>query len=148
MSNTAPAFIHLRVRSAYSLLQGALPIAKLAKLQKQLDLAGAQLPDSADVPQLLAKLGERARQTGLMIEEFKPSAEKQKEFLSEISFHMRVKGSYHDIAMFIDSIGRLDRIINIANLAMDNPKTEASKVIVSSKFDVKTYCFNQEKKNK
>ena len=32
MTNAAPAFIHLRVRSAYSLLQGALPIPKLAKL--------------------------------------------------------------------------------------------------------------------
>ena len=29
---TLPAFVHLRVRSAYSLLQGALPIAELAKL--------------------------------------------------------------------------------------------------------------------
>ncbi len=29
---TAPAFIHLRVHSAYSLLEGALPIGKLAKL--------------------------------------------------------------------------------------------------------------------
>ena len=32
MTNSAPQFIHLRVRSAYSLLQGALLIPKLAKL--------------------------------------------------------------------------------------------------------------------
>ena len=32
MTNAAPTFVHLRVRSAYSLLQGALLIPKLAKL--------------------------------------------------------------------------------------------------------------------
>ena len=32
MAPTLPRFVHLRVRSAYSLLQGALPIGKLAKL--------------------------------------------------------------------------------------------------------------------
>ncbi|MEM7750526.1 MAG: PHP domain-containing protein, partial [Pseudomonadota bacterium] len=30
--DAAPQFIHLRVHSAYSLLEGALPIGKLAKL--------------------------------------------------------------------------------------------------------------------
>ncbi|MGI9480484.1 MAG: DNA polymerase III subunit alpha [Hyphomicrobiaceae bacterium] len=45
MSNTAPAFIHLRVRSAYSLLQGALPIAKLAKLSVANDFPAIALTD-------------------------------------------------------------------------------------------------------
>lgn len=121
-------------------------IAKLAKLQEQLDKARAQLPDSADVPQLLAQLGNRARQTGLAIDEFKPAAERKLDFVAEISFRMKVKGSFHDIAMFIDSVGKLDRIINIANLTMENPEILASKVIVSSRFDVRTYRFVQEKK--
>ncbi|MFY0610465.1 MAG: DNA polymerase III subunit alpha [Hyphomicrobiaceae bacterium] len=45
MSNTAPAFIHLRVRSAYSLLQGALPIAKLAKLSVANNFPAVALTD-------------------------------------------------------------------------------------------------------
>ncbi len=123
-------------------------IAKLATLQEQLDKARAQLPDTADVPQLLAQLGNRARQTGLLIDEFVPSPEKKKDFYAEIAFNMKVKGSYHDIATFIDSVGRLDRIINIVNLSMDTPKIQASKVIVSSQFNVKSYRFLGKKKKK
>lgn len=121
---------------------------KLAELQQLLDEARAKLPDSADVPQLLAQLGSRARQTGLAIESFEPLKEASKGFYAEIAFRMKAKGSYHEIAMFIDSIGKLDRIINVSDLTMGNPETLASKVIVSSTFDVKTYRFIQESAGK
>src|SRR5215475_8227791 len=34
-ANTKPGFVHLHVHSSYSLLEGALPIAKLAELAKK-----------------------------------------------------------------------------------------------------------------
>lgn len=116
---------------------------KLAGLQQSLDEARAKLPDSANVPQLLAQLGSRARQTGLTIDSFEPLKEVTKGFYAEIAFRMKAKGSYHEVAMFIDSIGRLDRIINVSDLKMGNPETQASKVILSSTFDVKTYRFTE-----
>jgi type IV pilus assembly protein PilO len=120
---------------------------KLGVLQEQLDQARAQLPDSADVPQLLAQLGNRARDSGLDIEEFNPADEKSKDFYAEIAFRMKVRGSYHEIALFIDSVGKLDRIINIVNLEMTNPDMQAAKVVVNSTFDVKTYRFLQQSGN-
>ena len=42
---TQPAFVHLRVRSAYSLLQGALPIPQLAKLAVANKFAALALTD-------------------------------------------------------------------------------------------------------
>jgi len=118
--------------------------AKLTQLQQQLDEARAKLPDNADVPQLLAQLGSRARQTGLAIESFEPQDEVNKGFYAEIPFKVKATGSYHEVAMFVDAIGKLDRIINVMNLTMDKPKTESSKVIVSATFDVKTYRFTSE----
>ena len=44
-SATLPAFVHLRVRSAYSLLQGALPIPQLAKLAVGNKFAAVALTD-------------------------------------------------------------------------------------------------------
>jgi DNA polymerase-3 subunit alpha len=42
----APQFVHLKVHSAYSLLEGALPIAKLAKLAEAMQLPALGLTDS------------------------------------------------------------------------------------------------------
>ncbi|RUO97805.1 DNA polymerase III subunit alpha [Hyphomicrobium sp.] len=42
----APRFIHLKVHSAYSLLEGALPIAKLAKLATAMNLPAIGLTDT------------------------------------------------------------------------------------------------------
>ena len=117
---------------------------KLGELQEQLDQARAQLPDEADVPQLLAQLGAKARETGRAIDEFKPSEETIKDFYAEIGFKMKARGSYHELGLFIDSVGKLDRIINISNLVMESPKIESSKVVVSANFDVKTYRFVSE----
>ena len=41
--------------------------ARLNELQQDLNVARAQLPDAEDVPQLLAQLGNKARQAGLTI---------------------------------------------------------------------------------
>jgi DNA polymerase-3 subunit alpha len=42
----APQFVHLKVHSAYSLLEGALPIAKLAKLAEAMQLPALGLTDT------------------------------------------------------------------------------------------------------
>lgn len=115
--------------------------ARLNELQQNLNEARAQLPDEADVPQLLAQLDNRARQAGLAISRFEPKTEVAKDFYAEIGFDMDVRGSYHEIATFIDSVGKLDRIVNVSEITMKDPKTVNQKVVVGSEFVIKTYRF-------
>jgi type IV pilus assembly protein PilO len=117
---------------------------KLATLQNQLELARAKLPDAADVPQLLAQLGSRAEQVGLVIDEFQPKDETNKGFYAEIAFDMKVTGTYHEVAMFVDSVGKLDRIVNVAEIKMDKPRPLNSKIVIDGKFRVKAFRFAQE----
>ncbi|MBC7793570.1 MAG: type 4a pilus biogenesis protein PilO [Clostridia bacterium] len=115
--------------------------ARLNELQNSLNEAREQLPDDPDVPQLLAQLDNRARQAGLAISRFEPKGEKKQDFYAEINFDMDVRGSYHEIATFIDSVGKLDRIVNVIGISMDQPKTVNQKVVVQSDFTVRTYRF-------
>jgi DNA polymerase III subunit alpha len=46
---TAPAFIHLKVHSAYSLLEGAIPIPKLAKLAAAYKMPALALTDTGNL---------------------------------------------------------------------------------------------------
>lgn len=114
---------------------------RLANLQRDLDRAKALLPDSDNVPELLAQLGNAAHETGLEIVKFQPQGETIKDFYAVINFSIQVRGSYNEIAMFIDRIGKLDRIVNVTDLTMKNPKTQQEKVVVDGSFQVKTYRF-------
>jgi type IV pilus assembly protein PilO len=119
--------------------------ARLNELQQDLNVARSQLPDAADVPQLLAQLGNKARQSGLTIVNFEPKGESVKEFVADLTFAMQVKGSYHEVGTFIDSVGKLDRIVNVAGLSLENPKTLNKKILVDAKFTLSTYRFIGEK---
>lgn len=115
--------------------------ARLTELQQRLNEARAQLPDDADVPQLLAQLDNRARQAGLEIARFEPRGEQPQDFYAEVGFEMKVRGSYHEIGSFVDSVGKLDRIVNVMGISMTDPKTENQKVLVTGDFTIKAYRF-------
>jgi type IV pilus assembly protein PilO len=115
--------------------------ARLTELQASLNLARSQLPDDPDVPQLLAQLGNKAKQAGLEIDRFEPKGEAPKDFYAEIIFDMKVHGSYHEIGTFLDAIGKLDRILNVTGLSMSNPRSVNQKIVVDCSFTIKTYRF-------
>ena len=61
------------------------------------------------------QVGNRAWDVGLSIDRFEPLGETTKDFYSEI-LTMRLKGTYHEIATYIDSIGKMDRIVNVTGI--------------------------------
>ena len=122
--------------------------ARLAELQSSLQVARAMLPDDAAVPEFLSQLGNKARQSGLNIETFEPKGEAAEDFFSEIIFRVKVRGSYHEVATFIDAVGKLDRIVNVSDIVMSTPVVESQKILVKSEFNVKTYRFLSEEQRK
>jgi type IV pilus assembly protein PilO len=115
--------------------------ARINELQQQLNEARAKLPDQADVPQLLAQLGNKGRQLGLAIDRFQPGSETPAEFYATIAFAVEARGSYHEVGMFLDAVGSLDRIVNVTDISLTDPKTENQKVVVKSQFNLSTYRF-------
>ena len=115
--------------------------ARFQQLELELARAKTVLPDTADVAQLLSVLGNKARDVGLSIDRFEPLGETTKDFYSEILFTMKLKGTYHEIATYIDSIGKMDRIVNVTGISMSNPTAEDQRVILDGEFIIKTYRF-------
>ena len=115
--------------------------ARFQQLELELVRAKTVLPDTADVAQLLSVLGNKARDVGLSIDRFEPLGETTKDFYSEILFTMKLKGTYHEIATYIDSIGKMDRIVNVTGISMSNPTAEDQRVILDGEFIIKTYRF-------
>jgi type IV pilus assembly protein PilO len=114
---------------------------EVKRLEAELERAKSLLPDESEVPALLAQISTLGSKAGLEISRFEPQAEELKDFYARLPFKLKVSGNYHDIASFIDSVGRLERIVNVENIGMREPKMISKKYLVNTEFLVTTYRF-------
>jgi type IV pilus assembly protein PilO len=129
--------------------------ANLPKLQQEnrekdamLKQAVAQLPDQKEVPSLLSSISTKARESGLEILVFRPRAENFQDFYAEIPVDVVVRGGFHNVAMFFDEVGRLDRLVNLSNINLKNPKVNEERVILEVSTMATTFRFLNEGERK
>jgi type IV pilus assembly protein PilO len=83
------------------------------------------LPNTKEIPALLKTITQLGTDSQLEFVLFSPQRERPKDFYMEIPVSIQVSGSYHNVAVFFDKVGRMDRIINILNVDM-KPEKERS----------------------
>jgi type IV pilus assembly protein PilO len=110
-------------------------------LQQKLDEALAELPESADIDELLAQLNEIGRKSGLEISAVEPTAEESAQIYVKIPIKMALTGNYHEIAMFLQSLANLRRIVNVNNIQLGSPSLKSEKVVLNSSFVATTFRF-------
>jgi len=96
--------------------------AEAAKLREELQFAITQLPTSKEIPSLLSSVSNLGKESGLEFLLFRPTPEVNREFYAEIPVEIKVRGTYHDVALFFDKVGKLPRIVNINGVSMDGAK--------------------------
>ncbi len=123
-----------------------LPIykAEYERLQEQLKLALNELPDKKEIPTLLTNIGKLAKDQGLDILRFKPLGESPRGFYAEVPVELKMSGSYHDVALFFDTVGKMSRIVNIEKLKLGGAKRETGKTTLSIECRAITYRFVEE----
>jgi type IV pilus assembly protein PilO len=97
--------------------------AEYERMKQQLDEALTQLPNEKEIPTLLTNIASLAKEQGLDVLRFKPSGEVSKGFYAEVPVELKLSGSFHQIALFFQSIGELPRIVNMGNLTMGGGRT-------------------------
>jgi len=110
-------------------------------LEQKLAEALSELPDDKKLDELLQAFQDRGTKAGVEILTIEPQAQQSEGFYARIPIPMTVQGNYHEIATFLDSLGRLRRIVNVNNLALDSPKDVNGKVVLTSKFLATTFMF-------
>ncbi|MCC6806496.1 MAG: type 4a pilus biogenesis protein PilO [Deltaproteobacteria bacterium] len=114
---------------------------EVKRLEGELEKAKALLPDEGEVPALLSRIDDLGTKSGLEISRFEPQREEMKDFYARLPFKLKVTGNYHEIATFIDTVGKLERIVNVENISMREPKMLSKKYLVGGEFVVTTYRF-------
>jgi type IV pilus assembly protein PilO len=110
-------------------------------LERRLAEALTELPIQTDLDDLLRQLNDVGKKSGLEIVSLEPGKEAPQNFYASIPIKMQVSGSYHEIAVFFESVSKLRRIVNISNINFGGPTRRAEKVVLTSNFMATTFRF-------
>ena len=110
-------------------------------LEQRLQEALAELPNDKKIDEILQLFQDRATKSGLDILTIEPGPVASEGFYARVPIPITVQGNYHEIATFLDSVGRLRRIVNVNNLTLEQPKDQNGKVILTAKFLATTFMF-------
>lgn len=114
---------------------------EVERLKQRLREAEEQLPKQAEVPKLLRDIAYEAQQSGLRMDRFELQGEAVQGDFAAVPVKMAVKGSYHEIAVFLDRLSKMPRIVNVTDLNMSVPLMENKKIVVNSTYTATTYRF-------
>ena len=87
-------------------------------LEARLSRALLQLPSEKEIPSLLKGIASLGLDTGLDVALFKPGNPVSKEFYMEVPVQLKVVGTYHNLGMLFERLGRMDRIVNVADMTI------------------------------
>lgn len=91
---------------------------KMKEAEAQFKIAMRALPEKEEIPSLLTNISKSGKDAGLEFLLFEPKPEVRKEFYAEIPVAINVTGDYHDVAIFLDKVARLSRIVNVKDISM------------------------------
>lgn len=115
--------------------------AEYEKMQVKLENALAELPLEREIPKLLTRVGDLAKEKGLEVLRFKPSGEVTKGFYAEVPVELKLSGSYHQAGAFFDAVSKMKRIVNIQNLTMGGAKEVDGRMALNIDCRALTYRF-------
>lgn len=114
---------------------------EVAALDRQLEEAVTRLPDQKEIPELLSNISSLGRDSGLDILVFRQKPEGYQEFYAEVPVDMQVRGTYHQVASFFDEVSKLDRIVNVSNIILRDPKVVDDDLVLEANSTVTTFRF-------
>src|SRR3954465_3415910 len=90
--------------------------SQVTDLEARLVNLKAVLPEEKDAADLLNRMQAVAAQSNMTIKGFKPSPTVTKQLHAEWPIALELEGTYHNLAVFFDRVGKFTRIVNISGL--------------------------------
>jgi len=123
-------------------LRGELSTARKNEFSYQQDLAELSdrqqrqrelvkiLPTETEYPAFLSAVQNVANVSGIGLTAWSPLPEVPEQFYARVPMKVELRGRYHQIAKFFHGVGQLDRVINMENITLTDPKLEGEDIVV------------------
>ncbi|MCI0410079.1 MAG: type 4a pilus biogenesis protein PilO [Acidobacteria bacterium] len=111
-------------------------------LEARLNRAVLQLPEEKEIPALLTRVARLGRETDLLVTLFKPGNPVPKEFYTEVPVQVKAVGTYHNLGMLFERLGKMERIVNVADLTIRPAgKDQKAGATIQAEFGLVTYTY-------
>lgn len=114
---------------------------ELKLLEARLSRAVLQLPQDKEIPALLTRVAKLSREADLDVSLFRPGAPVAKGFYTEVPVQLKVIGMYHNLGTLFERLGRMERIVNVADLAIRPSGKGHRAASVEAEFGVVTFTY-------
>jgi type IV pilus assembly protein PilO len=121
---------------------------RIRDLQADVKRAEARLPEGREIADLLSNIAASARAVGLDLTLFRQRPETYSEFYADVPVQMEMRGTYHELAAFMDRVKRLDRIVNVADIQLRAPRIEGDVVLLTASCTATTFRFLDEQERR
>jgi type IV pilus assembly protein PilO len=98
----------------------------MAILEQQIDREKKVVPEDKDADQFIRLLHDTAASAGIEIRRYTAMPGANHEFYSEVPFSIDIDGPYYSVLIFFQKVSELERIVNIDNLQVANPKNSSN----------------------
>ena len=122
--------------------------AEYDQLNRELDQALTELPNSKEIPSLLTSITTLGKNSGLDFLVFRPKPETPKDFYADVPVDIVVSGSYYSVANFFAAVANLPRIVNISNVAFSDIKNVSNRMLTKVTCLATTFRFLDKKEIK
>ena len=106
--------------------------AQVEDLQERLVSLAEVLPEEKDAADLLRQMQTVATQSDLTIKSFKPAPVVAKELHAEWPINLQLDGTYHNMALFFDQVGKFTRIVNISSIDLKGKQKQDPTSTISA----------------
>jgi type IV pilus assembly protein PilO len=111
------------------------------ELRKRLEELKLQLPEEKEITSLLKQVSDLCIRAGLKVSLWKPEAKRTHAsgIVYEIPVKVELGGSYHSLGSFFSSLTKLNRIVNITDFKLTDPKPDKGVAFIKIAFTATTF---------
>jgi type IV pilus assembly protein PilO len=117
------------------------------ELQAKLDMLKMALPLEKETDEIFRAVQKQAATSGLQVMRAAPRPAIDHEVYTENPMDLDVTGTYHNVAMFLDRIRQLPRIVNISGLRLQGRAVQSNAagiVSVGASYTATTFVYKDE----
>jgi type IV pilus assembly protein PilO len=107
-----------------------LDLAELSDRQQRQRELNKILPATTEYPAFLSAVQSVANVAGVSLSGWFPQGEAPDQFYARVPMKIELEGRFHQIAKFFYNVGQLDRIINMENITITDPKLKGDEVVL------------------